>query len=69
MLHWLSGVPQTEEEQAKSAGPPYADLDKLTEEQRDYIWNWVDHFWTHHCENDVNNVVGYIAEWDQKGDQ
>ena len=51
---------------AEIGEPPYPDEAKMSEYERDYCWNALDHYFNFHCESDPSCVVGYIAEWDQK---
>ena len=66
VLAWLAGKDTGADPLIGEA--PYPDVDHLTAEQKEYVMQWVDHWWTHHCENDPDCVLGFIADWDQKGD-
>ena len=46
--------------------PPYPDETKMTDEEREYVWNWIDHYFIEKCKSNPSCVIGIIQEWDQK---
>ena len=46
--------------------PPYPDVDKLSEGEREYCWQWLDHYLHGDCKGDLRCVVAFLAEWDHK---
>ena len=49
---------------AEAGEPPYPDEASMTEDEREYCWNYLDHYFVHQCQSNPECVIGYIAEWD-----
>ena len=62
VLTWLAGKDTSADPKIGEA--PFPDVDTLTADQKEYVMQWVDHWWTHHCENDQDCILGFIADWD-----
>ena len=66
-IRYLKGEPTDPDDETNDRGrPPYPDVDKLPEEEREQCWRWLDHYLNGDCKGDVSCVVGFLAEWDQK---
>jgi len=68
-LHGKMMDPDTDVHELNDHGrPPYPDVDKLTAEEQDYLWQWLDYYlqFEKNCNGDVSCVIGFLQEWDQK---
>ena len=66
LRHYRGEATDPEDEINGYGRPPYPDVDSLTEDEREYLWQWVDHYLQSDCKGDISCIVGFIAEWDQK---
>ena len=43
--------------------PPYPPRASVGDEELEFVWNWLDHYFVHGCEAQLDNVVGYLEEF------
>ena len=46
--------------------PPYPNEKTMSQEEYDYLWQWMDYYTLAKLQEDYSKVVGFIAEWDEK---
>lgn len=43
--------------------PPYPDLSELNDEEREYLWQWMDNYFNCKCCCNADCVIGRLKEW------
>ena len=65
-LRHLKGVQADMGDADDKGRPPYPNEKTMSQEEYDYLWQWMDYYTLAKLQEDYSKVVGFIAEWDEK---